>query len=187
MWYIWCGPYSPVFGKSKMATFEGYFLAEKELKKEIKNAYYRHYNEEETVNKILQEFGLDIQHSHIVNGHVPVEAKNGDSPIKCGGKLLVIDGGFSRAYQDKTGIAGYTLVDNSHGMWIVAHEPFTSKEEAVANETDIVSDSILVETYPDRRHVSDTDIGKEIKESIYYLELLLDAFRKGIISDKGVN
>lgn len=187
MWYIWCGPYSPVFGKSKMATFEGYFLAEKELKKEIKNAYYRHYNEEETVNKILKEFGLDIQHSHIVNGHVPVEAKNGDSPIKCGGKLLVIDGGFARAYQDKTGIAGYTLVDNSHGMWIVAHEPFTSKEEAVANETDIVSDSILVETYPDRRHVSDTDIGKEIKESIYYLELLLDAFRKGIISDKGVN
>lgn len=187
MWYIWCGPDSPVFGKDKMATFEAYFVNDKDITKETKNPYYDLYENEEIVNRILEEFGMDLKKSHIVNGHVPVQVKKGDSPIKCDGKLLVIDGGFSRAYQDKTGIAGYTLISNSHGMWLVAHEPFCSKDSAVVNETDIVSDSLLVENYAQRRLVADTDAGNEIKESIAYLEKLLKAFRNGSITEKGVN
>ena len=109
LWYIWAGPKSPVFGKDKMATFERYFIADKETHKETKNAYYRLYDNEEILNKILREFGLDEHRSHIINGHVPVEIKRGETPIKCNGKLLIIDGGFSKAYQGKTGIAGYTL------------------------------------------------------------------------------
>lgn len=187
MWYIWCGPDSPVFGKDKMATFESYFVFDKAASKEKKNPYYDLYENEEIVNKILNEFGMDEKKSHIVNGHVPVEVKKGDSPIKCGGKLLIIDGGFSKAYQDKTGIAGYTLISNSHGMWLVAHEPFTSKENAIVNENDIVSDSILVENYAQRRLVADTDIGRELSESADFLEKLLKAFRNGSITEKSVD
>ena len=186
IWYIWCGPNSPVFGKDKMATFEAYFIDDPEAKKEIKNVYYKLNENEEVINSILTEFGLDTEHSHIVNGHVPVQVKKGDSPIKCGGKLLVIDGGFAKAYQAKTGIAGYTLVSNSHGMWIVAHEPFESKEQAIKNESDIVSDSLLVENFVNRRLVADTDVGKELKESIYYLSMLLDAYMSGEMTEKGV-
>lgn len=137
IWYIWAGPKSPVFGKDKMATFERYFVEESEAHIETKNSYYRLLDNEEVINKILTEFGLDISKSHIVNGHVPVELKKGETPIKCGGKLLIIDGGFSKAYQDKTGIAGYTLVANSYGMRLVAHEPFESTESAIKNESDI--------------------------------------------------
>lgn len=184
LWYIWAGPGSPVFGKDKMATFEGYFIDDPAAGKEKKNSYYALMENEDVINNIFNEFGLDEKYSHIINGHVPVELTKGDSPIKCNGKLLIIDGGFSKAYQDKTGIAGYTLVANSHGMWLIAHEPFESKEAAVKNETDIVSDSIPVEIYPTRHHVGDTDIGKELKESIYYLEELLEAFRNGVITEK---
>ena len=186
LWYIWAGPNSPVFGKDKMATFERYFIKEKEPHKETKNDYYRLYDQEETLNKILKEFGLNEETSHIVNGHVPVEQKKGETPIKCGGKLLVIDGGFSKAYQGKTGIAGYTLVANSHGMYLVAHNPFCSKEEAVLNETDIVSDFIKVETSTERLNVADTDIGEEIKESIRRLENLLQAYQDGTLVETGV-
>lgn len=186
LWYIWAGPNSPVFGKDKMATFERYFIKEKEPHKETKNDYYRLYDQEETLNKILKEFGLNEETSHIVNGHVPVEQKKGETPIKCGGKLLVIDGGFSKAYQGKTGIAGYTLVANSHGMYLVAHNPFCSKEEAVLNETDIVSDFIKVETSTERLNVADTDIGEEIKESIRQLENLLQAYQDGTLVETGV-
>ncbi|MBR5577997.1 MAG: fructose-1,6-bisphosphatase [Lachnospiraceae bacterium] len=186
LWYIWAGPNSPVFGKDKMATFERYFIAEKEPHKEVKNDYYRLYDQEDTVNKILKEFGLNEETSHIINGHVPVEQKKGETPIKCGGKLLVIDGGFSKAYQGKTGIAGYTLVANSHGMYLVAHNPFCSKEEAVLNESDIISDFIKVETSTERLNVADTDIGLEIKESIRQLENLLQAYQDGIIVETGV-
>lgn len=186
LWYIWAGPNSPVFGKDKMATFERYFIKEKEPHKETKNDYYRLYNQEETLNKILKEFGLNEETSHIINGHVPVEQKKGETPIKCGGKLLVIDGGFSKAYQGKTGIAGYTLVANSHGMYLVAHNPFCSKEEAVLNETDIVSDFIKVETSTERLNVADTDIGEEIKESIRQLENLLQAYQEGTLVETGV-
>ncbi len=184
LWYIWTGPNSPVFGKDKMTTFERYFIEDKETHVETKNAYYRLYDNEEIVDKILREFGLDTTKSHIVNGHVPVERKKGESPIKCNGKLLVIDGGFSKAYQHKTGIAGYTLVANSYGMRLVSHEPFESTEAAIRKESDIFSDSIVVETALRRQCVADTDIGVELKESIHQLEELLDAYREGVLVEK---
>lgn len=184
LWYIWTGPNSPVYGKDKMATFECYFLNDKEPQTETKNSYYRLYNKEEVVNHILKEFGLNEKTSHIINGHVPVELKKGETPIKCGGKLLVIDGGFSKAYQGKTGIAGYTLVANSHGMYLVAHEPFESADAAVRNESDIFSDFINVETATKRLNVADTDMGEEIKESIRQLEDLLCAYQDGILVER---
>ncbi len=185
IWYIWAGPNSPVFGKDKMATFERYFVDDESTHKETKNSYYRLLDNEEVINRILAEFGLDAEHSHIVNGHVPVELKKGESPVKCGGKLLIIDGGFSKAYQDKTGIAGYTLVSNSHGMRLVAHEPFESTESAILNESDIFSDSVILETNTQRRKIADTDNGAEIRGQIHQLEELLQAYRDGIIVEKG--
>ena len=184
MWYIWTGKGSPVFGKEKMTTFERYFLEEAELKTERKNSYYKLLEQEDTIRRILNEFGLDFRDAHIVNGHVPVEQIHGESPIKCGGKLLIIDGGFSKAYQKKTGIAGYTLVCNSRGMRLVAHEPFESAKAAVLNESDIFSDSIDVETFPRRKLVADTDIGREIQDNIYDLEQLLEAYRDGTIMEE---
>ena len=186
LWYIWTGPNSPVYGKDKMTTFENYFLEDPVPKKETKNAYYRFYNEVEFVNKLLREFGLNEETSHIINGHVPVELKKGEKPIKGGGKLLVIDGGFSRAYHGKTGIAGYTLVINSYGMHLVAHEPFESKETAIRAESDIFSNFITVELTSKRQNVADTDQGVEIKESIRQLENLLRAYEEGILVEKGV-
>ncbi|MCR4689910.1 MAG: fructose-1,6-bisphosphatase [Lachnospiraceae bacterium] len=184
LWYIWTGPNSPVFGKDKMTTFERYFIADKDTHVERKNAYYRLYDEEEIVDRILTEFGLDPTCSHIVNGHVPVERKKGESPVKCNGKLLVIDGGFSKAYQAKTGIAGYTLVVNSHGMRLVSHEPFESTDDAILKESDIFSDSVIVETAAERQCVADTDVGITLRENIALLEKLLDAYREGILVEK---
>lgn len=184
IWYIWAGPNSPVFGKDKMTTFERYFVEDKETHKEVKNSYYSMLDREDILNRILEEFGLDARRSHIINGHVPVELKKGETPIKCEGKLLIIDGGFSKAYQSKTGIAGYTLVANSHGMRLVAHEPFESTEAAILHESDIFSDSTVVETAPVRIRVADTDIGAELKESIKQLEQLLRAYRDGTIIEK---
>ncbi len=184
MWYIWSGPNSPVYGKDKMATFERYFVEEKDVQKETKNSYYRLLDNEQVIEKILQEFGLDGRDSHIVNGHVPVERKKGESPIKCGGKLLIIDGGFSKAYQDKTGIAGYTLVVNSYGMRLVAHEPFESTESAILHESDIFSDSVILETTTHRQKISDTDVGAELRETIHQLEELLQAYRDGTIIER---
>ncbi len=184
IWYIWTGAGSPVFGKEKMATFERYFVEEKETHRENKNSYYRLYEQEEVVNRILEEFGLNAEGAHIVNGHVPVEQIHGESPIKCNGKLLVIDGGFSKAYQQKTGIAGYTLVCNSWGLRLVAHEPFESAESAIVNETDIISDTIDVETFRRRKRVADTDIGVDLRENIAYLEELLEAYREGLIVEE---
>lgn len=184
IWYIWTGKGSPVFGKEKMATFERYFIEEKETHEEKKNSYYSLLEKEEIVSHILQEFGLHGTDAHIVNGHVPVEQIHGESPIKCGGKLLIIDGGFSKAYQKKTGIAGYTLVCNSRGMRLVAHEPFESAKTAIKNETDIFSDSIVVENFSRRKMVADTDIGKEIQENILCLEELLEAYRDGTLIEE---
>lgn len=186
LWYIWTGPNSPVFGKDKMTTFERYFIEDKETHKERKNAYYQLNDREDIVDKILIEFDLDVEKSHIVNGHVPVERKKGESPIKCGGKLLIIDGGFSKAYQHKTGIAGYTLVANSHGMRLVSHEPFESTEAAIRNETDIFSDTVVVETASRRLRVADTDVGLELRDTIYQLEELLEAYREGLLVEKSV-
>ena len=137
MWYIWLNENSPLFGKDKMATFERYFLAEKETHKEVKNPYYDMLENEEVLDRILREFGLEPEGAHIINGHVPVKSKDGESPLKCGGKLLVIDGGFSRAYQKETGIAGYTLIYNSYGLILAAHDPFESTEAAIEKESDI--------------------------------------------------
>lgn len=184
IWYTWAGPNSPVFGKDKMTTFERYFIEDKEAHKETKNSYYSLLDDEDILNRILKEFGLDIKKSHIINGHVPVELKKGETPIKCDGKLLIIDGGFSKAYQSKTGIAGYTLVANSHGMRLVAHEPFESMEAAILHESDVFSDSTIVETSPIRIRVADTDIGTELKDSIKQLEQLLQAYRDGTIVEK---
>ncbi len=184
IWYIWAGEGSPVFGKEKMATFERYFIAEKETHQERKNSYYKLLEKEEIVDSILREFGLDNKEAHIVNGHVPVEQIHGESPIKCGGRLLIIDGGFSRAYQKKTGIAGYTLVCNSRGMRLAAHAHFESAHAAIVNESDLFSESIEVETFPRRKLVADTDNGKEIRQNIYYLEELLEAYREGTIMEE---
>lgn len=186
IWYIWGGPNSPVFGKNKMTTFERYIIDDKTTHVEKKNSYYALRDNEKILTKILLEFGLDSKFSHIINGHVPVELKKGETPIMCGGKLLIIDGGFSKAYQSKTGIAGYTLVSNSHGLRLVAHEPFESAEAAIINETDIFSDSVIVETRAERQVVADTDNGRKLKESISQLEKLLKAFENGSIIEKAL-
>lgn len=181
LWYLWTGPKSPLFGKDKMACFENMFIDDKAASKEKKNHYYDELEDPEIVNKVLEEFQLDPKTAHIINGHVPQEVKKGDSPIKCGGKLLIIDGGFAAAYHEKTGIAGYTLVCNSYGLRLVVHEKFTSCEQVIATDSDIVSDTIQVETFPSRHYVADTDMGAEIKEQISELEDLLAAYRKGTL------
>ncbi len=184
LWFIWENQNSPVFGKAKMTTFERYFIADKATHEEPKNPYYRLLEKEEVVNRILEEFGLDTAEAHIINGHIPIEAKRGESPVKCNGKLLIIDGGFSKAYQPKTGIAGYTLIFNSYGLVLAAHEPFESVEKAIQDGSDIVSHTILVEHVVKRKTVADTDIGKELQEMIKDLEALLLAYREGVIVEK---
>ena len=179
LWFIWSSPSSPLFGKDKMATFERYFLAEEETHKENKNL-----EDEAVADRILQEFQVTGECTHIVNGHVPVHHGAGESPIKCGGKLLIIDGGFSRAYQKETGIAGYTLIYNSWGMILAAHEPFTSAADAISKESDILSDSILVKRTVKRKTVGETDIGMKLKERIAELEELLAAYRDGLLIEK---
>lgn len=184
MWYIWLHPDSPLFGKNRMATFERYFLSEKETHVEKKNPYYSLIENEQVIDGILREFGLDPATAHIVNGHVPVKRKDGESPIKCGGKVMVIDGGFSRAYQKETGIAGYTLIYNSYGLRIVAHEPFESTEDAVRKENDIHSETVVVQRLYDRVLVGDTDVGRELREQVKDLERLLAAYRNGELTEK---
>ncbi len=187
LWYIWAGPNSPLFGKDKMTTFERYLIADKDTHKEKKNAYYSMLENEEVVNSLLREFGLDPEEGHIINGHVPVHQSEGESPVKCGGKVIVIDGGFSRAYRKVTGIAGYTLIYNSYGLVLSAHEPFTSAARAVALESDIVSKQVAVRYTSRRRLVGDTDTGAALKERIEELKELLEIYRKGIIKEKKYN
>lgn len=184
LWYIWCNGNSPVFGKDQMATFERYLIKDKETHHEAKNPYYRYIEQEDTVNRILEEFGLDTEESHIVNGHMPVKVSKGETPLKCNGKLLIIDGGFSKAYQKVTGIAGYTLVYNSYGMRLVAHDPFESLDATLKKESDIHSESMVVERVMRRRTVADTDAGKELQETIVELESLVKAYRAGTIIEK---
>ena len=184
MWYIWAAPNSPLFGKSKMSTFERYFIEDPSTHEEKKNAYYRLWENEEVVDNMLREFGLDPEKGHIINGHVPVHQSEGESPVKCDGKVIVIDGGFSKPYQKVTGIAGYTLIYNSYGLNLTAHEPFTSKADAVARETDIVSNRVAVSYMSRRQLVGDTDTGHALKERIQELIQLLDAYRTGIIKEK---
>lgn len=184
MWYLWCGPDAPSFDKDKMATFERYFVADKSLHKETKGYYYTLRNEVEVCNNILREFGIDPEaHAHIINGHVPVKTIKGEQPIKAEGKLLVIDGGFSKAYQPETGIAGYTLVYHSHGLQLVQHEPFQSRQKAIEEGLDIKSTTFLVEFNSQRMMVKDTDKGRELRTQIEDLEKLLVAYRTGLIKE----
>lgn len=183
LWYIWASPNSPLFGKDKMTTFERYFIEDKETHTEKKGSYYRLLEKEEVVDRMLREFGLDPSESHIINGHVPVHQSEGESPVKCGGKIIVIDGGLCTAYQKVTGIAGYTLIYNSYGLFLAAHEPFTSAEEAVSKGNDIVSSQMAVYYSSKRRLVGDTDNGRALRERIQELSSLLDAYRKGTIKE----
>ncbi|MDO4528831.1 MAG: fructose-1,6-bisphosphatase [Lachnospiraceae bacterium] len=184
LWYIWQGKYSPVFGKDKMTTFERYFIEDKKTHKEPKNPYYTLYENEETVDKIFREFGLEGGEPHIINGHVPVIVKKGESPIKCGGKLLVIDGGFSKAYQAQTGNAGYTLIYNSYGLVLAAHPPFETMEKAVLDEISIDSEIVMQHSLGTRKKVADTDTGTELKARVADLEALLKAYRSGLLTEK---
>ena len=184
VWYLWCGPDSPAFDKNKMATFENYFINDKDVQKEVKGYYYVLREDEKVCDAILDAFGVTGQHRHIINGHVPVRTLQGEQPIKANGKMMVIDGGFSKAYQPKTGIAGYTLVYHSRGFQLVKHEPFTSIEKAVAEGQDIKSTTQVVEMSTHRMYVKDTDIGKEIIRQIKDLQLLLQSYRSGIISER---
>lgn len=184
MWYMWCGPDSPLFDKNKMATFERYFIGDKATHKEEKGAYYNVIDKGDNCHKVLEEFGLNPLSSHIINGHVPVKFKKGENPIKAGGRRLVIDGGFSKAYQGETGIAGYTLIFNSFGLQMVQHEPFESTEKAIEEGRDILSTKFVVEEVKQRVTVRDTDIGKELIKQIDDLDDLLVAFRQGLIKEK---
>ena len=184
IWYLWCGKDSPAFDKSKMATFERYFLVDKSTHKEVKGAYYTLRDREDICDMILDEFGVEGEHRHIINGHVPVKAVKGEKPIKANGKLMVIDGGFSRAYQPETGIAGYTLVYHSRGFQLVQHEPFTSTQKAIEEGQDIKSTTQIVELSSKRMMVKDTDKGRELSIQIEDLKKLLVAYRTGIIKEK---
>ena len=182
--YLWCGPDSPLFDKSKMATFERYFIADKETHVEEKGYYFKLRDDEEVIDHILDAFGVVGSNRHIINGHVPVRTLKGENPIKANGKLMVIDGGFSKAYHNETGIAGYTLVYHSRGFQLVQHEPFTSTEDAIKRGTDIKSTTQIVEMSNRRMLVADTDIGVELRKQIDDLEELLYAYRHGYIKEK---
>ena len=183
LWYLWCGKNAPTFDKDRMATFERYFLKDKTVMKETKGSYYTLRNEDATVDLLLSEFGVEGDHRHIINGHIPVKTLTGENPMKAGGRLIVIDGGFSKPYQSQTGIAGYTLVYHSRGMSLVEHQPFTSTEEAIRNGSDIKSTRHLVETSTERIYVRDTDKGRDIRRRIESLRKLLYAYRNGIIRE----
>lgn len=184
MWYIWSNENSPVYGKEKMATFERYFIDDKEVQIERKDHYYRLIEQEEVANRILEEFGMDPEKGHIINGHMPVHVKEGESPVKCNGKVMIIDGGFSKAYRGTTGIAGYTLIYNSRGLRLVSHDTFTSTEDVIEKEIDVHSDTVIREFTRQRERVADTDTGRELKEQIHDLEKLLHAYRTGQILEK---
>ncbi len=177
MWYWWCGPDSPVFDKSQMATFERYLIADKKPHAEVQGFYYKLRNDPDVVDYILDEFGVTGMHRHIINGHVPVKTIKGESPMKADGKVLVIDGGFSRAYHKETGIAGYTLVFNSHELKLVQHEPFESRQKAIVDGVDIKSSRFVVEFETKRMLVRDTDRGKQLQQQVDDLKRLLEVYK----------
>lgn len=180
LWYLWCGVGSPVYGKNKMTSFERYFIEDTEAWTEIKDPYYKLLSDKSICKKILTEFGVNPdEFSHIINGHVPVKIKKGESPVKADGKLLVIDGGLSKAYQSKTGIAGYTLLFNSHGLLLSSHDAFVSVKDAVTKNHDMYSSLDIIDMAPSRLLVENTDMGKKIQKKINDLRALVDAFRRG--------
>ncbi|WP_270994900.1 fructose-1,6-bisphosphatase [Listeria seeligeri] len=183
IWYLWTGAISSLFGKSEMTTFERYFIADKTTHTEEKNPYYKLRNEEVICQQILEEFGIDADCGHIINGHTPVKENKGESPIKADGKMLVIDGGFAKAYHKKQNLAGYTLLFNSYGLQLVSHQPFTTKEDAIKNETDILSTRQVIEMEINRKRVKDTDIGKQLNTQAEDLKKLLTAYRNGLLHE----
>ena len=183
LWYLWSGSGSPLFGRDRMTTFERYFVEDKTSHHEEKNAYYDLIETEDATNRIFEEFGLDGT-GHIINGHVPVHQSEGENPLKCDGKVIMIDGGFSKPYHKVTGIAGYTLTYNSYGLTLTAHEPFESAEQVIQNGKDIVSNQVAVQHAFNRILVGDTDNGKKLKENIADLKELIEAYRQGIISER---
>lgn len=183
LWYLWCGPLSPIYGRGAMTTFERIYIEDPETHREIKNPYYSCIAAPEAAERILAEFGLTDPSSHIINGHVPVRAANGENPVKAGGRLIVIDGGFCRAYHKKTGIAGYTLVFNSRGLSLRTHQPFESTEMAIHEDEDILSRSEQIYVAPQRILMADTDAGREKAAQIQDLQRLIAAFREGVIQE----
>ena len=183
LWWLWAGRNSPIFGRDRMTTFERRFIADESTWAEPKNPYYTYYQDRRVCDRLLMEFGLKGEHCHIINGHVPVKVRKGESPIKGGGKLIVIDGGFSRAYQSTSGIAGYTLIYNSRHYRIVSHQPFTSKWNAVHKNDDIRNDSEIFEKMETRMRVSQTDEGAELQDRVDMLMMLLDAYRSGAVTE----
>ena len=183
LWWLWAGRNSPIFGRDRMTTFERRFIRDESSWTEPKNPYYTHYNDPAACGMLLKEFGLNGPHCHIINGHVPVKAKKGESPIKGGGKLIVIDGGFCKAYQPTSGIAGYTLIFNSRNMRIVSHHPFAGRLEAIHHNHDIANDSLIFEKMDKRVKVSDTDQGKELQQRVDDLMALLEAYRSGAVAE----
>nr|WP_297170907.1 fructose-1,6-bisphosphatase [uncultured Agathobaculum sp.] len=183
LWFLWCGRHSPSFGRDHIATFERRLIADKSTWVEPKNPYYSFYNDSKVCVRILREFGLEGEHCHIVNGHVPVKSKDGESPVKAGGRLIVIDGGFCRAYQPTTGIAGYTLVYDSWGIHITAHEPFPGRETAIRDNKDILSTSMAFDRSENRIRICETDAGQMLQQTIDDLKELLAAFRRGEIKE----
>lgn len=187
MWYMWQGVGSSLFGKTKMTTFERYYIDDKITHEEPKNPYFTLREEKEIVENILEEFGVDSSKGRIINGHTPVKERSGEEPIKAEGKLLVIDGGFSKAYQPTTGLAGYTLLYNSFGMQLVTHQPFTNIEDAIEKELDIISTRRVVDRELERMTVRETDVGQLLEEQVADLKELLRAYRSGKIAEKVSN
>ena len=183
LWWLWAGRNSPIFGRDRMTTFERRFIADEATWTEPKNAYYTFYHDSAVCEMLLAEFGLESKQCHIVNGHVPVKAKRGESPIKGGGKLLVIDGGFSRAYQSTSGIAGYTLIFTSRNMRIVSHQPFAGKQAAITENHDMTGEVLIIEKMDSRMKVAQTDAGKRLQEKVDELLLLLQAYRAGAVAE----
>ena len=183
LWFLWAGRNSPIFGRDRMTTFERRFLADESTWTEPKNVYYQLYNDPEICEALLREFGLEGPHCHIINGHVPVKSKKGESPMKGGGRLLVIDGGFCKAYQQTTGIAGYTLIYNSACYRLVSHEPFVGRAEAIRTSQDIASTSVVFERLESRLKIAGTDVGRQLQEQIDDLMALLLAYRSGAIAE----
>lgn len=183
LWFLWAGRDSPLFGRNRMTTFERRLIKDESAWVEEKNAYYKHYNDPAVCDRLMAEFGLSGPHCHIINGHMPVKSKKGESPLKGGGKLIVIDGGFCRAYQPTTGIAGYTLIYNSECLRIVSHKPFDGKEKAIRKNRDISSSSEVFERMDAKIKISETDIGIELQRQVEDLKALLSAYKMGTVKE----
>lgn len=184
MWYLWCGPHSPLFGRLRMTTFERYFIADPATHAEPKEPYYTLRNSEAFCRKVLATFGADPAHGHIINGHTPVQLSKGERPLLANGKMIVIDGGMSEAYQPVTGIAGYTLIGNSHELLLAAHEAFTSPDEMIRARTDVTPQTERIESFPKRVRIADTDTGQALRGQLEDLQKLVDAYRAGVLVEQ---